>query len=316
MIRNFYYLLALLLITPSSTYANSWRCTQNNLVREVVIEYTGTDSIPCSVMYYKPTENLDSQLLWSAKNAKGYCETQAKTFIEKLSSLNWTCSTVANSHSSYQQSLKQYMEKSKQEKSPFSSNDITVMNNAAKTLASNMPSPGISVGEKAPDFVLNNAFGEKVRLRDKLDTGPVILVFYRGAWCPFCNLHLHALQNTLPEFKKLGAQLIAITPQVPDKSVEQLKKEGYPFQVLSDLDSKVMKDYKLLYELPDHLVEVYKKHGIDVEEYNGKGRKVLPVPGTFVIDANGIVQAVFADTDYKKRMEPSSIINILKQINY
>ena len=314
--HSFYYLLVLLLITSSSTYANSWRCTQNNLVREVVIKYTGSGLTPCNVMYYKPTENLDSQILWSAKHEKGYCESQAKTLVEKLSSLKWSCSTVASTQSSYQQSLTQFMEKSKQKKSSFSATDMAVMENSATVLANTMPSPGISVGEKAPDFILNNAFGEKVRLKDKLNAGPVILVFYRGAWCPFCNLHLHVLQNTLPEFKKLGAQLIAITPQTPDKSVEQLKKEGYPFQVLSDLDSKVMKDYKLYYELSDNLVEVYKKHGIDVEEYNGKDRKALPVPGTFVIDSNGIVQAVFADIDYKKRMEPSSIIDVLKQIKY
>lgn len=221
---------------------------------------------------------------------------------------------VANEPPGYKQSLDQYMEKSKKEKSPFSSSDMAIMEEAGKNLTRSMPAPGIKVGEKAPDFVLNNALGKAVSLQDKLKEGPVVLVFYRGAWCPFCNMHLHVLQESLPEFKKYGAQLITITPQRPDKSVEQFKKKGYPFEVLSDLDSKVMKDYKLYFELPANLVEVYKNHGIDIEAFNGKGRNVLPVPGSFVIDTNGLVRAMFADTDYMKRMEPSAIVDALKNM--
>jgi len=221
---------------------------------------------------------------------------------------------AANELPSYKQSLEQYMEKSKNEKSPFSSSDMAVMEKAGKDLASSMPAPGIKIGEKAPDFVLNNALGKPVSLKDKLQQGPVVLVFYRGAWCPFCNMHLHVLQESLPEFQKYGAQLITVTPQSPDKSVEQFKEKGYPFEVLSDLDSKVMKDYQLYFELPGELVEVYNKHGLDIEAFNGKGRNVLPVPGSFVIDTNGIVRAMHADTDYKKRMEPSAIIDALKSI--
>jgi peroxiredoxin len=215
---------------------------------------------------------------------------------------------------SYQQSLDQYMEQSAREKSPFSPDDIAVMEKAGKDLAASMPAPGIRVGEKAPEFVLNNALGKSVSLNEQLKQGPVVLVFYRGAWCPFCNMHLHVLQQSLPEFRKYGARLITITPQTPDKSIEQFKQKGYPFEVLSDLDSKVMKDYRLYYELPDDLVAVYKKHGLDIEAFNGKNRNVLPIPGSFVIDANGVVQAMHADADYKKRMEPSAIIDALKKM--
>ncbi len=221
---------------------------------------------------------------------------------------------ATNELPSYNKSLEQHIEKSKNEKSPFSASDMAVMEKAGKDLASSMPVPGIKIGEKAPDFVLNNALDKPVSLKDKLQQGPVVLVFYRGAWCPFCNMHLHVLQKSLPEFQKYGAQLITITPQSPDKSVDQFKEKGYPFEVLSDLDSKVMKDYKLYFELPAELVEVYKNHGLDIEAFNGKGRNVLPVPGSFVIDTNGIVRAMHADTDYKKRMEPSAIIDALKSI--
>ena len=215
---------------------------------------------------------------------------------------------------SYQQSLDQFMQESKTSKSPFSDEDMAVMEKAAATLAREMPEPGLKTGEHAPDFSLTNALGKEINLQKMLKGGPVVLVFYRGAWCPFCNMHLHALQTSLPQIKQLGARLITVTPQTPDKSAEQIKKDGYPFEVLSDLDSQVMKNYQLYFELPDNLLAVYKKHGLDIEAYNGKGRAVLPVAGTFVINQQGIVVAKHADTDYKKRMEPADIIKVLKKI--
>lgn len=217
---------------------------------------------------------------------------------------------------SYQQQRQQYMEQHKQasKKSPFSEQDRQVMKKSAEKLEKKLPDPGLKIGSKAPDFTLKNAFGSKITLSKQLKQGPVVLVFYRGAWCPFCNLHLHTLNKSLPTFKKYGAQLITVTPQTPDKSAGQISKNNYPFEVLSDLDSKVMKAYNLFYELDPELVKVYKKAGLDIEAFNGTGRTVLPVPGTFVIDTKGVIRGVHADLDYKERMEPTDIINILKQL--
>lgn len=216
---------------------------------------------------------------------------------------------------SYKDDRERFVEKSKSSKSSFTEHDKLIMKKARQSLADSFPEPGIKIGEKAPNFILKNAFNEEIELNTELKKGPVILVFYRGAWCPFCNMHLHVLQQSLTEFKKYGAQLITITPQTPDKSAEQIKKDHYPFQVLSDSDSKVMKDYNLYFELSDDLTDVYKKNGLDIEEFNGKGRNVLPVPGSFVIDKDGIIQAMQAKTDYRVRMEPSTIINVLKKIS-
>jgi peroxiredoxin len=304
----------LLVAVPTGIYASSWSCSRNDHIREVIVEYTGQGSVPCRVIYKKPTEDMESLLLWTADNVEGYCEEKAKAFIEKLEAWQWSCSDASDMVSSYRQSFNQYMEKSKKEKSPFSASDMAVMEKANKNLAESIPEPGIKVGQKAPGFILNNAFGKPISLNAKLKEGPVVLVFYRGAWCPFCNMHLHVLQESLPELKKYGAQLITITPQTPDKSVEQFKEKGNPFEVLSDLNSNVMKDYNLYFELPADLVEVYKKHGLDVEAYNGTGRAVLPIPGSFVIDTDGIVRAMHADVDYKARMEPSAIVNALRII--
>ena len=193
--------------------------------------------------------------------------------------------------------------------------DLAIMTKAAEDLAIALPNPGLKVGAKAPNFSLKNAHGETVKLRSVLRKGPVILVFYRGAWCPYCNLELHALNESLPSFKKYGASLIAITPQTPDKSLAQLDKDGYPFEILSDLDDKVMKAYKLYWEVPPELDAAYKhSFGLDIAAYNGNGRRGLPVPGTFVIDKSGIVRAAFANTDYKKRMEPADILDALQHL--
>lgn len=199
-------------------------------------------------------------------------------------------------------------------KAAFSPAEVAIMEQAQLALAKKLPNPGLKVGDKAPDFSLPNVAGHPVRLSDELENGPVILVFYRGAWCPFCNLQLHALQKAEAEFAKYHAQVIAVTPQSPDKSAEQVKKTDYPFEILSDTSSKVLKDYRLFYSVDAQVLTVFKKHGLNLEEFNGKGRNVLPVPATLVIDSQGIVRAVHADVDYKQRMEPAAIIAALKQI--
>ena len=199
--------------------------------------------------------------------------------------------------------------------SKLNEKDRSVMVKSAIDLEKAMPEPGLKVGMSAPDFELSNTFGEKVKLSKCLVGGPVVLAFYRGAWCPFCNIELNALQSSLPYFSKYNASLIAVTPQKPDKSKEQLDKSEYTFEVLSDLDDSVMKAYNLYFEVPQELHELYKnKFSFDITDYNGKNRLGLPVPGTFVIDQDGIIRAAYAETDYKKRIEPEDIINALKSL--
>jgi peroxiredoxin len=197
--------------------------------------------------------------------------------------------------------------------SPLTDKDRATMKSFNAYLAKTMPNPGIQVGEKAPNFSLKSAFGKTVSLADELKKGPVILIFYRGSWCPYCNLHLNVLKQAQPKFDKYNAQIIAITPQMPDRSAKQIEKDGYPFEVLSDSDSQVMKDYQLYFELSDELLAVYKKFNLNLEKYNGIGRNVLPVPGGFVIDSDGTVIAMEAQTDYKSRIEPKAILTALAQ---
>lgn len=182
-------------------------------------------------------------------------------------------------------------------------------------LAAKMPDPGLHVGDKAPDFKLKNAFGKDVSLSAMTKKGPVILVFYRGGWCAICNIQLHSLNASLPTFKKYGAQLVAVTPQKPDRSQDQIMKEDYPFEILSDLNYSVVKKYKLYFDLPEYIIALEKnKFGLDLADYNGKGRYGLPVPATYIIDKKGIIRAAYANTDYTKRMEPKDILAALKKL--
>lgn len=198
----------------------------------------------------------------------------------------------------------------------LSPDDRQRMARAAEELAAAMPEPGLEVGAQAPDFSLPNAFGASVRLADLLSEGPVVLAFYRGAWCPYCNLQLRGLQQTLPHLARYGARLVAITPQMPDQSRKQVEQDGYPFEILSDLDDRVMQDYGLAFRVPDDLSRLYKARlGLDLEAYNGAGRQVLPVPATFVIDPAGVVRFAFAEVDYRQRAEPAAILAALAALS-
>ncbi|NQT92439.1 MAG: YceI family protein [Lentisphaerae bacterium] len=171
---------------------------------------------------------------------------------------------------------------------------------------------GLPVGAKAPGFSLADAKGKRVKLSEELKMGPVVLVFYRGEWCPFCNLQLKALGDVYPEIRKLGASLIGISPQTADPSG---KSAPLPFPLLSDVSSETLREYKLLYTVPEKMQEIYRdKFGIDLEKYNGEGRWELPVTATYILDAKGIIRSRLVDVDYTRRMEPEDILKVLKDL--
>ena len=184
-----------------------------------------------------------------------------------------------------------------------------------KKVAKQLPNPGLKVGTKAPNFTLQNQDGKPVSLNELLKKGPVIISFYRGAWCPYCNLQINNLVKNYKHFKPYNAQLVAITPQKPDKSLLQYTKAKVPFPILSDLNNSVMKAYNVLFQLPEELIVSYSQFGIDLADYNGEKRWVLPVPATYVLDQKGVIRSVFADIDYTKRMEPKVIVETLAKVS-
>ena len=163
-------------------------------------------------------------------------------------------------------------------------------------------------------FALPNHKGDYVELPQLLEKGPVVLVFYRGGWCPYCNLELVAFQKSLTEINNLGASLVAITPELPDASLSTKEKNTLAFDVLSDRDSEYAKSLGLVFTLPEELRPVYLSFGIDVEKHNGTGQFDLPLAATFVIAQDGSIASAFVDTDYTLRQDPSDVIEVLKSL--
>ena len=183
-----------------------------------------------------------------------------------------------------------------------------------KLNASHTGESAIAVGEIAPNFTLPGATGELVNLHSKLNEGPVVLSFYRGGWCPFCNLELQALQALLPEIKSLGASLIGISPETPDNSLATAEKHQLEFDVLSDVGNKTARDYGLIFTVYEEMRPLYLKWGLDVPASNGDDSWELPVPATYIIDSNCIAHAAHIDKDYTKRMEPEEILRALRNL--
>lgn len=172
---------------------------------------------------------------------------------------------------------------------------------------------GLKEGDKAPNFTLTNPLGEQVTLYDELAKSSVVLTFYRGSWCPFCNIQLRGYQQILSDIRKLGAQLIAVSPQSPDNTLTQKEKEQLTFQVLSDPDGRAAESYNILFELPDYLQNTFKNTlKRDLSEFNQTDRWILPIPATYIINKEGIIRYVYVNPDFMKRMEPLEIIDQLK----
>jgi len=171
------------------------------------------------------------------------------------------------------------------------------------------------VGDKAPDFTLKDSKGKDVQLATLLKDGPVVLTWYRGGWCPYCNIALAALQSELPEIKKAGAQLVALTPELPDKSLDTQQKNKLEFEVLTDLNHKVADSYGLVFKLTPKVRDLYKGF-FDINEFNGKdaGDDTLPLAATYIIDQDSTIRWAFLKADYRQRAEPSEIVEFLKSM--
>lgn len=174
--------------------------------------------------------------------------------------------------------------------------------------ATGIESQALQVGAQAPDLTLPDALNQPVRLAALWQRGPVVLIFYRGAWCPYCNLELRAWQRQLPELKRLGAQLVAVSPQTPDNSLSTAEKNELAFPVLSDSALQAATGFGVAFEMPPELVELYSRVGNDLPVLNGNGRWVLPVPATYVIDRAGRIAFAHVEADYRERAEPRDVI--------
>jgi peroxiredoxin len=177
-----------------------------------------------------------------------------------------------------------------------------------------VPSRRKVTGDASPQFQLTDATGKLVTLASHLQKGPVVVNFYRGGWCPFCNFELHALQRALPRFKALGAQLMAISPEAPDNSLSTIEKHKLEFPVLSDLKCEVAHQFGIVYTVPEYLKSTFEKFGLDLKKYNATDKVELPIPATYVIDQQGIIQYAFANEDFSVRADIADILQTLTRL--
>jgi peroxiredoxin len=172
----------------------------------------------------------------------------------------------------------------------------------------------LKAGQLAPDVALPDVGGRRVRLRDMWRTGPLVLVFYRGAWCPYCSLQLRAWQRQLDVLRRFGAHLVAISPQTPDHSMTTAQKNALGFTVLSDSALEAAEAFKIDFTLPPELIDLYGRLGNELPVLNGNGRWALPMTATYLIDTLGQIVYSHVNADYRERAEPADVLSRLELI--
>lgn len=191
---------------------------------------------------------------------------------------------------------------------------IETMHRATAELrASGLANSALKVGDKAPDFSLTDPEGNHVSSIELLKKGPLVVSFYRGVWCPYCNMDLQALEMELPQIKQLGASLVAISPQSAANSRKSTRQNNLTFPVLNDVQNKVAAAFGVRYQLPDYLIDLYKSFKNDLPAFNEDDSWTLPIPGRFVIDTNGVVIYAEVDPDYTSRPETELLLPSLKR---
>jgi peroxiredoxin len=184
----------------------------------------------------------------------------------------------------------------------------------AELVAGGQARHALKAGDKAPDFVLNDADGMPVASRDLRAKGPLVLSFYRGVWCPYCNMELQALQAELAAIEARGASLVAISPQTAPNSRRSQRDNKLSFPILSDPKAEVANAFGIRFALPDYLVEVYKSFKNDLPLINDDPSWVLPMPARYVIGTDGIIAYAEVNPDYTQRPDPSELLPVLDRM--
>ena len=192
---------------------------------------------------------------------------------------------------------------------------LDTMNRAtAELIESGQAQRGKKAGDVAPEFTLLDSEGIKVSSRDLLARGPLVVSFYRGVWCPYCNLELQALQQALADIAARGASLVANSPQTAANSRKSQRDNKLAFPILSDVRSEVADAFGIRFALPDDLVALYKSFKNDLPTFNDDPSWVLPMPARYVIGRDGIIAYAEVNPDYTHRPDPSELLPVLDRL--
>jgi peroxiredoxin len=192
---------------------------------------------------------------------------------------------------------------------------IDTMHRATAELkASGAESRALKVGDLAPSFILNDADGKPVSSVEILKDGPLIVTFYRGAWCPYCNMDLKAIEAVSPAYRANGASLVAISPQTAPNSRRSIRNNGLTFPILSDPGNETANQFGLRFKLPDDLITLYKAMKNDLPGFNGDSSWTLPMPARYLVATDGVIRYAEVNADYTQRPDPEDLLPVLKQI--
>ncbi|MGJ4940767.1 peroxiredoxin-like family protein [Bradyrhizobium sp. HKCCYLS1011] len=183
----------------------------------------------------------------------------------------------------------------------------------AELITSGAAGLALKAGDQAPSFALKDPDGDVVSSTELLTKGPLVLSFYRGVWCPYCNMELQALQAALPDFAALGARLVAISPQSAANSRKSLRQNALSFPILSDPGNEVAASFGLRFTLPDYLIDLYKQFRNDLPAFNGDASWTLPMPARFVIAQDRAILYAEVNPDYTRRPEPEDMLPALRR---
>lgn len=255
--------------------------------------------------FLKKNKIFQQSMLLAFKNGK---ETKRVFGITKKEKI------VKFTDESFNYSLQEVIDNKRKGSSIPSEKRMTMEQATEKLRKSGIVDKAKKKGDQYIDFTLPNINGKQVSLSEKLKKGPIVLTFYRGGWCPYCNLQLKAYQDHLEAFEAAGGQLIAVSPESIDSANTTVDKNEIKYEILSDNLNKEARKYGLVFQLEEDLKKVYLEFGLDLEKNQGNNSWELPIPATYVIDQSGKIIYSFLNVDYVQRAEPKDIVEALQSL--
>ena len=249
-------------------------------------------------------QNPDQSTGQSSSDKSGSTETMSEKVKDAAEEVAVTTTSLATD----------LAEQAKKSAKKFPEQVLKVFNEGIETVrGSGIEKSAKQVGDQAVDGEVTGWDGKKVKLSELWSEGPIVLMWYRGGWCPYCNLQLRAMQESLDEIDNAGARLVVLTPELPEKAKETAETNKLDIVALYDQDNQLAEEYGIMFDLPEPIVPMYRDK-IKLPEYNGNDKMQLPLSATYVIDKSGKITYAFLDADYKNRAEPAEVVEAVKAV--